>query len=425
MPRRRIPGRAITLAVTAIGLSLMSGPSGAQDKITLTFANWAAAEGATRPGIEKVIRDFEAAHPDITIKSEAISFSEIAQQLVLRVNSGNPPDVAEIAGNDTFLLAATGKLEPLDGYVTAELKESINPSALNGLMSQGKLVAFPWTEAASGFWYNKEIMRKAGLDPEKPPRTIEELMAAMAAIRQSQPDVIPLGLDTTNRPFGLTSNWPWMLAFGARPLGESADAGSAEMKRYLEWMREMARKNYIDPGRKIGEFRPLMAQGKVAFTWDQVLLKGVIQSANGMPDEEFYNTFGVTTQPAGPSGQSFAFDGGHQLVLFADSPHKEAAWTFIQYLATDPTAIREYTIGYESSLPPLAKAEGELAELLDTPVFNAFTREIAPTIAPQPYGPAFAAASTAIMAAVQEAVTGTQPIDEIITSMQQRLARGR
>src|SRR5690606_30821650 len=131
---------------------------------------------------------------------------EIAQQLVLRVNSGNPPDVAEIAGNDTFLLAATGKLEPLDGYVTAELKESINPSALNGLMSQGKLVAFPWTEAASGFWYNKEIMRKAGLDPEKPPRTIEELMAAMAAIRQSQPDVIPLGLDTTNRPFGLTSN---------------------------------------------------------------------------------------------------------------------------------------------------------------------------------------------------------------------------
>src|SRR5690606_10201029 len=139
-----------------IGLSLMSGPSGAQDKITLTFANWAAAEGATRPGIEKVIRDFEAAHPDITIKSEAISFSEIAQQLVLRVNSGNPPDVAEIAGNDTFPLAATGKLEPRDGYVTAELKESINPSALNGLMSQGKLVAFPWTEAASGFWYNKE-----------------------------------------------------------------------------------------------------------------------------------------------------------------------------------------------------------------------------------------------------------------------------
>jgi multiple sugar transport system substrate-binding protein len=47
-----------------------------------------------------VIKDFEAAHPDIRIKSEAISFTEIARQLVLRVRSGNPPDVSEVAGNE-------------------------------------------------------------------------------------------------------------------------------------------------------------------------------------------------------------------------------------------------------------------------------------------------------------------------------------
>ena len=53
------------------------------------------------------------------------------------------------------------------------------------------------------------------------------------------------------------------------------------MKAYLSWMRELAKKGYIDPGRKIGEFRPLIAQDKVAFLWDQVLVQGVIQTTSG------------------------------------------------------------------------------------------------------------------------------------------------
>ena len=82
----------------------------ADGKIVITFANWAAAEGTTKPSIDQVIADFEKAHPDIQIKSEAISFSEIARQLALRLKAGNPPDVAQLAGNDTFVIASTGKL---------------------------------------------------------------------------------------------------------------------------------------------------------------------------------------------------------------------------------------------------------------------------------------------------------------------------
>ena len=71
----------------------------AADTVTITFANWASAEATTKPAIEKVIADFEAAHPDIRIRSEAISFSEIARQLALRVRSADAPDVAQLAGN--------------------------------------------------------------------------------------------------------------------------------------------------------------------------------------------------------------------------------------------------------------------------------------------------------------------------------------
>jgi len=412
---------AISIAALAAG---MAGAASAQDKVTVTFANWASAEGTTRPGIEKVIADFEAANPDIDIVSEAISFSEIARQLVLRARSGNPPDVAQIAGNDTVLLGSTGTLEPLDGFVSEQLAANLKPGADAGLRQGDTLFAFPWNQSPAGFWYNKEIMKKAGLDPNKPPRTIEELNAALEAIKSSQPNVIPLGMDTTNRAFALSSNWPWMQAFGAVPVGEGATgAESAEMKAYLTWMRESAQAGYIDPGRKIGEFRPLAAQGNVAFHWDQVLLKGVIQGANGMSDEDFFNTWGVTTLPTA-GGKATTFEGGHQLIMFSGSKNKEAAWKFIEYLATSPDAIANYTTSVNSSLPSIkTTGNAELDASLDTPVFRAFSEEIIPTLAPQPFGPDFAAAATAIMAGVQEAVTGTKPIDEIAASIQQQLPK--
>ena len=421
-------GRAmLVVASVALAFGIDGGASrvAAAETVTITFANWAAAEGTTKPAIDKVIADFEAAHPDIRIKSEAISFSEIARQLALRVRSGNPPDVAQLAGNDTFLIAATGKLEPLGGYIDGGLKGELKPDSLSGLAYQGKLIALPWTLAPAGLWYDKVILQKAGLDPEKPPKTLDELMTAMASIKKTQPDVIPLGLDTTNRPFALQSNWPWMATFGADPLGDpKARADSPEMKRYLAWMRELAQNRYIDPGRKIGEFRPLAAQDKVAFIWDQVLLQGVIESASKMSDDEFYKHWGVTTQPTGPGGKAYSFEGGHQLVMFADSKQKKAAWTFMQYLVSSVPAIRDYTLGPGASLPPLVRMpNAELAKKLDTPVYQAFTTRITSTVTTPPYGPAFAAASSAIMAGVQQAVTGTESIDQIAGSIQQQLER--
>jgi len=419
---RKSVGTLAAAASAAAMLSALATAANAADQVTITFANWAAAEGATRPGLDNVIAAFEKENPDIKVVNQAISFTEIARQLVLRVRSGNPPDVAEISGNDTFLLAQTGKLAQLDSYLGADEAGKLKPASIDGFKVKGKLIAFPWTLASAGLWYDKAIMQKAGLDPSKPPQTIDELMKDMAAIKKSEPDVIPLGLDTTNRAFSLISNWPWMKTFGADPLAKGG-ATSDAMKKYLAWMRDLAKNGYIDPGRKIGEFRPQIAQDKVAFLWDQVLVQGVIQSTNKMSDADFYKHYGVAKQPAGASGKSYSFEGGHQLVMFADGKHKEAAWKFINYLATSPYAIEHYTLSYEASLPPLQKAPSEaLAKKLDTPVFNSFLNDIMPTVATPPYGPQFAAAATAIMAGVQQAVTGDTPIDQIAQSIEQNLA---
>lgn len=426
-PRQRLLVVALSALVLAVagcgGDDDGAGEGNGDGTTTLTFANWASAEDATREGMLELIKTFEDANAGIKIKSESVPFSDIGQNLVLRINSGNPPDVAQISGNDTFAVAATGGLADL-GEPLADVKGKLIPDDVEMGTIDGKWVAMPWKDSPQGFFYNRKLMKEAGLDPDSPPATLAELDEAMRQIKRELPDVIPLGTDTTNRTFGLASQWPWMLAHGAQPFdGSTATADTPEMRAYLEWIRGVVQNDYTLPNRRIGDFRPLAAQDKVAFIVDQPLLKGVIQSTNNMSDKDFYDTWGVTTLPQGTTGESYSIPLGHQLVMFnraAEDGKAAAAAKFMSFLATDPGAIEKFTIAVESSLPPLAEPDAKVQKLLDTPLFTAFQEKVLPTSTLPSYGQAFSQGSTPVMAGVQTAFSD-EPIDSVATQMQAQL----
>lgn len=428
--RRLGTGAAVLPAVAALALvAAACGSSGGSGggvgtkahPITITFANWADAESATRPGIEKMIADFESSHPGIKVKSDPVSFTDIGHTMVLQVQSGNTPDVAELSGNDTFAVAATGALTDLDSAIGAAKSQYI-PTELAASTYQGKIIALPWTVNPPGLWYNKTLMKGAGLNPNDPPTTISQLMTDLAAIHAKYPKVLAMGMDTTNRDFALSADWPWMSAFGAQPYhGTTATADTPQMQAYLSWMRELAQKGYLTPGHKIGDYRPLAAQNQVAFVWDQPVLQGVVQAANKQTDAQFYANWGVEAQPTGPTGQSSSVELGHQLVVFKKSKYQQADYEFIKWLATSQEAITQYTVPYESSLPPLTHPSAAVAKLIDTPVLQAFTTKVLPTVKNPVYGVDFSEAYTPIMAGVQEAVTGSTPISSVAGTVQSAL----
>lgn len=394
----------------------------AKNPVTLTFANWADSEQATRPGIEAMIKQFESTHPGIKIKSEPISFTDIGHTLLLRQQSGNTPDVAQLSGNDTISIAATGALASLDSYVTGSVKSSLIPSELQLGMYQGKLIALPWMINPPALWYNKKLMAGAGLDPSKPPATIDELTSDLEKIHAKYPSVIPFGVDTTNRAFALTADWPWMKAFGAEPFnGTNATADTPQMKAYLAWMQDLAKKGLISAGKKIGEFRPLAAQDKVAFMWDQPVMQGVAQKANKQTDAQFYANWGVAPQPTGSSGKPYSVELGHQLVVFNKAKNKDAAFQFIDWLATNDQVITNFLVKDESSLPVLANPDPTVAKAIDTPVLKAFSDQVLPTVTPLPFGPTFNEAYSPIMAGVQQAVTSSASPDSIAKTIQSGL----
>jgi len=429
--RRWRSARSIAAVGAVLGLLAAAGCSGSgggsasgggsSGDNVVTFANWADAEPNTQPAIEAQIKAFEQQNPGITIKSQPISFTDIEHQLVLQVQSGNTPDVAELGGNYTFTVNATGALQPLDSYADSQFKQSIIPQELQLGNIGGKLVAVPWTVAPFGLWYNKKVLQQAGLDP-KAPTTWNELLSDLAVIHQKMPKIIAFGTDSTNRTYGLDQNWPIMKSFGDVPFtGTTATADSPGMKTYLNFMRTIAKQGYTPPNQKGGYFRQPAASDQVAFTIDGPYLKGVVQSTNHMSDQQFYDTWGIAPLPAGSSDQHFSTPTDHQLVMLNNAKNKPAAWKFMQFLATSQNAVLNYTLKAENSLPPLQNPTGEVATSLNNPIAQAFEKAVIPTVIRPEWGAGYGNAYSDVMTGVQSAMTSSDSIDSIAASMQSAL----
>jgi len=422
---RSWPALGISAAIVVLAASACSsGGSGgttANGKTVVTFANWADAEQNTHAGIDAAIKEFESLHPNIEIKSEPVSFSDIDHQLLLEVRSGNAPDVAEMQGDYTNDLAATGDLQDLSSYANGQWKSQIIPRELNLGMVGGKLDAIPWTVGPYALWYNKTLMKQAGLSPTAP-TTWTQLLTDAKAIHAKFPKIITLGIDSTAREYALDQDWPIMQSFGGAPLsGSKATVNTPPVQDFLTFMRTTAKDGYTPEGQKAGDFRQPAASNQVAFTIDGPYVKGVVQSLNHMSDQQFYNTWGVAQLPAGPSGKHYSAPTDHQLVMFGNAPDKQAAWEFMSWLSTSNWATLNYTIKYENSIPALAAPTGAVATELNNPIAQSFEKDIIPTVAAPTWGSAYSSAYLDFTSAVQQAMTTSTSIPSITSGLQSKL----
>jgi len=397
----------------------------AQAETTLQFVNWASAEKVTRENIEKVIKAFEVENPGIKVENIAIPFGQIRQQVVTMVAGGNAPDVIQLAANMPFELAAMDSLEPLEKYITDVYLQDNWQAAIEGGMCDGKLYAVPWGINYMGFWYNKKLMKEAGLDPNKPPKTWDGFMAALDKVFDNLSDSVDaFELFTAKAQYAATHNWSLFWAFNAFPLeNETICVDTPEMKNYFKWIRSMIQEGYTTGGYKLREFREEFAKDRLVFGYDGPYMKGMIKSFNpDMTEEEFNEKYGVTNLPKGVHGKSFTYVDLHQLAMTKQSQNKQAAWKFIKYLVSSDIAIKEYIYPL-GAIPPLKSTVNEThKQLFDNPVTDAYINEIISTGRPIPYGPKWGQAAQFISDAIQEAALTGKSIDEITADLEKQLS---
>ena len=169
----------------SLALAASSGCSTASNKQTprhITYwEKWTGFEGEA---MDAVIDDFnakEAAHAQADpsyapIEVEKVTISKIEQKLLIAIAGGNPPD---LAGHYSFAVAAYADHGALTDLGPMLAKSGFDRSRYIEHYLQlgeyrGKAWALPLVPASTALVFNKRLLKDAGLDPERPPITIEE-----------------------------------------------------------------------------------------------------------------------------------------------------------------------------------------------------------------------------------------------------------
>jgi multiple sugar transport system substrate-binding protein len=422
--------RSILVSIVVVLFLLSVGPvfaGGGQGEtggaVTIDFVNWVTAEESTRTPVDDIIEDFESANPDIDVNPVPVGFSDILNQLTVMYNSGDSPDLAQAAGPNITILALMGALASADEVFPRDFQNDLVKSAYDLTMVEGTHYGIPWAPGPDGLFFNKDLMRQAGLDPNNPPETIYDFQDQIAKARGPLPsEIVVFGFDTTVRMFGFEMTYPFLRAFGATPFqGDPANFNTPEVKEYMQWMRTSVEKKHTLPGKKIGEFRPIAAQGRLLFMIDPSFVKGIVLSINDqLTEEQFNKSWGVAALPGDKNGKHYTYASDHQLCVFEESQHKDAAAKLAMHLVNSDYALRNYLlkIGYT---PATKSALDRVPEFREDPIIKAFVENVNDTVVKIPYGPDYGDIVIPFMAGVQEVITTDKSIDEVLDGVQEQI----
>jgi sn-glycerol 3-phosphate transport system substrate-binding protein len=198
---------ALALAITTLAIGPAVSVSQAQARVQVEF--WHALRGPLGETLEGMVAGFNASQSRTQVKATFKgSYPETMVAAIAAFRAGNAPHIVQMfeVGTAT-MMAATGAIKPVHELMK-ETGTPFDPTvylpAVRGYYSSadGKMVAFPFNSSTPVLWYNKDAFRKAGLDPERPPRTWPELRAAAQRIRSANA-----------APCGFSTAWPTWTQF--------------------------------------------------------------------------------------------------------------------------------------------------------------------------------------------------------------------
>ena len=169
------PSQIPSTSATQPATSPSSGGPAQVTNLVLRYC-W-SGEGETK-AMEQIIQQWNQANPDIQVRGLGGSIS--TEQVAAAVAGGAPPDMVIMCNNLAVPgFAHDGVILPMDDLlkqIGADTSD-ILPASLAWMTYQGKLYGLPFLQDDWGFYWNTDAFTEVGLDPTKPPKTLDELWA--------------------------------------------------------------------------------------------------------------------------------------------------------------------------------------------------------------------------------------------------------
>jgi multiple sugar transport system substrate-binding protein len=398
-----------------------------QEEVILTFQNWLTSEEATKAVFTEIVKMFQKEHPKVSVKLNAVPYNNMKDQLILASVGGNPPDASQTKTEWIAPLYEGGHVESLNKYYDESFLNDFYESNLEGITFGDNILALPWAPSPIAVYANKNLINRAGHDPNKRPKSWEEaqqIAADIAALDQDEDGNRLYGWGVSTKKMTGTGyfflSYIWLYG-GSFLKGENINFDTPGTVKAYEWL-EYAIENRISPkGAEIRDLRNLFAQGTLGFYMDGEFGISISESLSPSGDD-FSSQYFTMPMPVGPTGKSETFYVEHDLLIPKGSEHKEIAAEFIKFL-TGVDAMSYYSENVGGKIPArksVAKADAYLKTIESSPHFGSFLEQLE-TARPLPCKNSnFLKAMDEISLAIEKVVAGGDPA-EVVTETDENL----
>ena len=370
----------LTGAVLAAGMAGIAANANAAVDLTMYYP--VAVGGPLTKIVDGLVADFEKENPDINVNAiYAGNYNDARIKALAALKSGKPAQLSVMFSIDIYELIEQDAIVPFDDIAQSDADKAwlkgFYPSLMENGMTRGKTWGIPFQRSTIVMYYNKDAFREAGLDPEKPPATWDELvsMGAKLVKKDAAGNVQRWGamIPSTGYPY-------WM--FGALTMqndqvlmnsdGNETYFDAPATVEALQFWKDLGGKHGIMPSGTIewGTLRQNFLDGKTAIMWHSTGNLTVVKNKAGFD-------FGVAMLPASKrrgtptgGGNFYIFkqsspeekQAAMKLIKFMTSPERTAEWSIkTGYLGTRPDAYETPKLmSYVKEFPPAAVARDQL-----------------------------------------------------------------
>ncbi len=313
-------------------------------KIEISF--WHSQGFHVKEIIEDMAETYSRENPSVVINPVFQGlYEEMQVKMLASAVTRQLPDVAQVQIEYLDSYVENGLIEPIDKVIPPEVKQDI-PNKLWALTTRdGSIYAVPFCISTTVFFYNPDAFKKAGLDPDRPPLTWDELITMGKKLtRDTDKDG---EIDTYAMMFwvnGFYGVLPFFWANGGRLFsqdGRSVVLTSSEMLRTINMLMDLIFTHKIMPQRWTDW------EGGQAFLSGNLAMGAFTSAGISYGEQNLPWELRVSPMPS-VHGQRFTVIGGSALVNFSQSRKKRKAINdFILWCVNKENTIRIHEkVGY-------------------------------------------------------------------------------
>ena len=354
-----------------------ASPSAAADHKPVTISVGVLRPGATQEAADALnlqIDEFQAKYPWITIQSEEYNWT--APTFTAALAAGTLPDVFTIPFTDGKGLIAEHQIVNIDSRVRAlPYVDKFNPNVLvNGQDADGKIWAVPTQAYGMSLTYNRTLFTQAGLDPEKPPTTWDEVKAAAKTIAEKTGQAGFAEMATQNTGGWQLTTMTYALGGRMQTVGDdgkvTATVANPATKSALKFLHDL-RWSDNSMGSTFdyawGSINQAFAAGQIGmFTGGSDLYTAMVQN-NGLKADDY----GVTTIPLASDPNAGVLGGGTLAAVNVNTTEeqRDAAVTWIDWYYMNKLLTQDGAVADAKAL----KANNQPVGVPALPIFDKAT----------------------------------------------------